>query len=157
MAIYANIDGLTGDVTAAGHENWIAFDSLQWGVGRGIHTPTGSSQERESSAPSVSEVTVTKMMDQCSPSLFSEACVGTAKTVQIHLVKTGQELETYMEYTLTNALISGYSVSSGGDKPSESVSFNFTKVEMKYTPYDNEHNPGSPIPAGYDIALGKKI
>jgi hypothetical protein len=28
---------------------------------------------------------------------------------------------------------------------------------MKYTPYDNEHNPGSPVPAGYDISLGKKV
>ena len=51
MAIYLNIDGLKGDVTAAGHEEWIECMSLQWGVGRGIHTPTGSSQERESSAP----------------------------------------------------------------------------------------------------------
>jgi len=157
MAIYMQIDGIKGDVTAAGHEGWIDCHSLQWGVGRGIHTPTGSSQERESSAPSISEVSVTKSMDASSPAIFSEACVGISKPAVIHLVKTGTQLETYMEYTLTNCLISGYSVSSGGDKPSESLSFNFTKLEMKYTPYDNEHNPGDPIPAGYDISLGEKM
>lgn len=158
MAVYLKIEGIDGDVTAAGHEKWIECDSMQWGVGRGIHTPTGSSSERESSPPSVSEVTVSKAMDAASPKIFTEACVGKAKQVDIHLVQTGpNELETYMEYVLTNALISGYSVSTGGDRPHESLSFNFTKVEMKYTPFDNEHNAGDPVPAGYDVSAGKKI
>ena len=157
MAIYLHVDGIKGDVTAAGHEGWIECSSMQWGVGRGIHTPTGSSSERESSAPSVSEVTVTKSMDKCTPMIFTEACVGKAKLVKIDLVQTGTQLETYKAYELENSLISGYSVSSGGDRPSESLSFNFTKLNMKYIPYDNEHVAGSPIPAGYDVSLGKKV
>jgi type VI secretion system secreted protein Hcp len=157
MAIYLHMEGLEGDVTAAGHEGWIECESLQWGVGRSISTPTGSSQERESSAPSISEVSVVKNMDKCTPKLFEQACVGTSKLVKIDLVQTGEQLDTYMSYELENSLISGYSVSSGGDRPSESVSLNFTKLVMKYTPYDNKHNPGSPIPAGYDVSLGKKV
>ena len=77
--------------------------------------------------------------------------------VKIDLVQTGEQLDTYMAYELENSLISSYSVSSGGDRPMENVSFNFTKMVMKYTPYDNKHNPGSPIPAGYDVSLGKKV
>lgn len=157
MAIYLKVDGIDGDVTAEGHEQWIECSSMQFGVGRGIHTPTGSSQERESSAPSVSEVSVTKAMDLATPMIFSESCVGKSKEVKIDLIQTGEALETYMSYTLTNALISGYSVSTSGERPSESLSFNFTKIEMKYTPYDNEHNAGSPLPAGYDVSLGKKV
>lgn len=157
MAIYLHVEGLEGDVTAAGHEGWIECESLQWGVGRSISTPTGSSQERESSAPSISEVSVVKNMDKCTPKLFEQACVGTSKLVKIDLVQTGEQLDTYMSYELENSLISGYSVSTGGDRPSESVSLNFTKLVMKYTPYDNKHNPGSPIPAGYDVSLGKKV
>jgi type VI secretion system secreted protein Hcp len=135
----------------------INCEPLQWGVDRVIHTPMGSSQEREASAPSISEVTISKLMDVASAKLFQEACVGKSKAVKIDLVKTGEKLENYLEYTLTDCLISGYSVSSGGDKPSESLSLNFTKIEMKYTPYDNKHQPQSPIPAGYDISLGKKL
>jgi type VI secretion system secreted protein Hcp len=158
MAIYLNVEGLQGDVTAAGHEGWIECDSMQWGVGRAITTPTGSSQERESSAPSVSEVSIVKIMDKCTPKLFEQACVGTSKLVKIDLVQTGEQLDTYMAYELENSLISSYSVSTGGDaRPMENISFNFTKVMMKYTPYDNKHNPGSPIPAGYDVSLGKKV
>lgn len=157
MAIYLEIDGIEGDVTAEGHEGWIECTSMQWGVGRGIHTTTGSAQERESSAPSVSEVTVTTAMNKATPLLFTEACVGKSKAVKIDLVQTGESLETYMSYELSDSLISGYSMSTGGDRPSESVSFNFTKIEMKYTPYDNKHQAQAPIPAGYDISVGKKV
>lgn len=157
MAIYMKFDGVDGDVTAEGHEKWIDCGSLQWGVGRSIRTPTGSSQEREASAPQVSEVTITKSMDAASAKLFAESVAGKSKTIKIDLVKTGDTLENYMQYELTDALISSYSISSGGDRPMESISFNFTKIQMKYTPYDNKHQPQSPIPAGYDVSLGKKL
>lgn len=61
--------------------------SVQWGVGRGISAPTGGSADRESSAPSVSEIAVKK---------------------------PGAPAST----------------SSGGDRPQETVSLNFTKIEM---------------------------
>ena len=158
MAIYLHVEGLEGDVTAAGHEGWIECQSLDTGVGRGIETPTGSSQERESTAPSLSDVSVTKVMDKCTPKLFTEACVGKGKMVKIDLVQTGDQLETYMSYILTDAQISSYGVSAGTDgKPVETCAFNFTKIEMKYIPFDNKGNPLGPVPAGYDVSLGKKI
>ena len=159
MAIYLKIDGLNGEVTAAGHEKWIECSAMQWGVGRGISTPTGSSSNRESSTPSISEVTVTKMMDCATADLFKEACVGQSKSAKIHLVQTGADKpEQYMEYDLTEVLISGYSVAAGNDgRPSESVSLNFTKVQMKYTEFDNKHKPKGSFTSGYDIATGKKL
>jgi type VI secretion system secreted protein Hcp len=130
---------------------------MDFGVSRSISTKTGSSQERESTAPMLSDVTIVKSMDKCTPKLFEQACIGTSKLVKIDLVQTGEQLDTYMSYELADSLITSHSTSSSGDRPSESVGFNFTKIEMKYTPYDNKHKPGSPIPAGYDVSLGKKV
>lgn len=156
MAIYMKYGKIDGDVTAAGHEKWIELHSLQWGVGRGISSPVGHSAERESSAPSISEVTITKDMDKASPILFGQACWGEGTKCELHLVKTDKgKLSTYMTYELTNTLISGYSVSSGGDKPTESLSLNFTKVEMKYIPHDAGTKGSGPVPAMYDLATGK--
>ncbi len=157
MAIYLKYEGMTGEVTAAGHEGWIECSSLQWGVGRGIIMQTGASKDREASSPSISEVTVTKLMDETTPYFFTEACVGKSKKVEIHLVKTGDTLESYMEYTLSDCMVSGYSVSTGGDRPSESISLNFTKVEMKYIPFDDKHAAMAPIPAGYDLKTAKMV
>lgn len=156
MAIYVKYDGIDGDATHKGHEKWFDVGSLQFGVGRGISTPTGSAANRESSQASVSEVTITRMLDASSPKIFTEAATGkTGKKVVIDLVTTGDPGDTYMTYTLTNTLISGYSVSTGGDRPSESISLNFTKMEHKFIPFDEDNNPKSPIISSYDLATGK--
>jgi len=158
MSIYVNIDGIKGKVTAKGHEEWIDASSLQWGVGRAISSAVGTSADREASKPSISEVSITKLMDESSPMIFTEACVGKGKKVLIDLCTVGSDqIDTYMSYELEECMISGYSVSTGGDRPSESISLSFTKMTMKFTPYDKNGKPASPLPAGYDMATGSKV
>ncbi|CBS86350.1 Hcp family type VI secretion system effector [Azospirillum lipoferum] len=156
MAIYVKYDGIDGEATHETHKKWLDVSSLQWGVGRAISTPSGSTANREASEPSVSEVTITKQMDSSSPKFFVESCTGAiGKKVQIHLVTTGSPGNTYAEYTLTNALVSAYSMSSGGDRPSESISISFTKMEYKFIPYDDKNKAGTPISVSYDLSTTK--
>src|SRR5579862_6252258 len=95
MAIYMNYDGITGDVTSAGHEQWIELTSFQWGVGRGISNSAGSGADRESSTPSVSEIVVTKVTDSASTNVFRGsvglAPIGEGKLVKIHITKTNTD------------------------------------------------------------------
>ena len=161
MAAYLKYDAIKkGESKAKGHEGdkgWIEVGSIQFGVGRGISTPVGMSSKREASAPNVSEVVCTKLMDSTSPLIFQEALRGAAQKAQIDLVETHEEqLETYLSMTMENCLIASYSVSSGGDRPSESFSLNFTKIEYKYTPYDDKHKPGTPVPVTYDLTTATK-
>jgi type VI secretion system secreted protein Hcp len=156
MPIYMKYDGIDGDVTAEGHAKWIELNSFQWGVGRGISSPTGASADRESSAPSISEIVVTKAQDIATTKLLDEALQGEGKKVIIDFCKTdGKKLETYMAYTLENVMISGYSVSSGGDRPSESLSLNFTKVEFKGTQMDKANKGAGSASVIYDLAAAK--
>ena len=99
---------------------------------------------------------ITKSMDAASTKLFIESVTGAAgKKVEIHLVSTGSPGVTYTEYTLTNALVSGYSVSTGGERPTESISINFTKIQYKFTPFDDKHKAGTPVSVSYDLATTK--
>jgi type VI secretion system secreted protein Hcp len=160
MPIYMNYDSLAvkGDVTEEGHKNWIELNSFQWGVGRGISSPTGASADRESSAPSISEITVTKATDAASPKVLNEALQGEGKTVIIDFTRTDKgKLQVYLTYTLTNTMISGYSISSGGDRPSESLSLNFTKVECKHIPGGADVKAGAPEAVTYDLAAAKVV
>ena len=110
MPIYVKYGSITGDVTAAGHEKWIEVNSFQWGVGRGISSPTGGSADRESSAPSVSEIVVTKAADSVVVKLLDESLEGEGEDVTIDFCKTDKgKLEVYLSYTLTNTMISGFS------------------------------------------------
>jgi len=158
MSIYMNYNDIPGDVTAEGHEKWIELNSCQWGVGRGISSPTGASADRESSAPSVSEITVTKATDVSSTKVLNEAYQGEGQKVQIDFCKTDKgKLEVFLTLTLTNCMVSGYSVSSGGDRPSESLSLNFTKVEFKNVNMGAAADTGSPDSVTYDLALAKVV
>jgi len=156
MTIYLKYGKIEGNVTEKGHEKWMDVHSMQFGIGRAISTPTGSTGNREGSLPSVSEITITRTMDGASAFLM-QAVLGKSKgeTAKIDLVETGStDNEVYAKYELTNCLVSGYSVSSGGDRPSESISLNFTKVEFNVTPRDADNEAGQPIKAIYDITKG---
>jgi type VI secretion system secreted protein Hcp len=138
---------IKGESLAEGHkgsDGWIEIGSVQWGCGRGITTPVGSSAKREATAPRISEVTISKLMDSTSPLLAQEALIGTAVEAVLELVETGEnKLETFLTVKLTNAMISGYSMASGGERPSETLNLNFTKFEFIYQGYDDKHKVDS--------------
>ena len=158
MPIYMKYDTIQGDATAEGHEKWIELNSFNWGVGRGISSPTGGSADRESSAPSVSEITCTKAQDVASTKLLSQALQGEGVVVEIDFCKTDKgKLETYLKYTLTNCMVSGLSNSSGGDRPQETLSLNFTKVEYKLTTQTAAGATGEPDTITYDLALAHVV
>ena len=156
MAIYMKFGKIEGNATESDHKKWITLESMQWGVGRGISTPTGAATNREASAPLVSEVTITKQMDASSTGLFLESLKGAKGTeVKIDLVQTGDPNRLFTRYTLSNVLVSGYSVSTGGGQPTESISLNFTKIEFKYIPSAEENKQETPVTVGYDLSLAK--
>ena len=158
MPIFIKIDGIDGDATHPKHKGWIDADSLQWGVGRSIITPVGSAMNREAGEPAVSEITFTKTMDRSTAQILQETCTGEAgKKVVVHFMTTANPPKTYMKYELEDALISGYSCSgsSGGGRPSESVSLNFTKITTTYTVSDEKGNDLTSLSAHFDTTVGE--
>jgi len=159
MAIYMNYDKkrVKGNVTAEGYQDLINLSSFSWGVGRGISMESGAIANREATRPSISEITVSKMMDNSTPGLFKDSVAGDAgAAIIIEFVATGaSKIETYMKYTLENCLISSYSVSAGADgKPVENISLSFTKVIMDYCASDATNKAGSSNKLGYDLVKG---
>jgi type VI secretion system secreted protein Hcp len=158
MAIYMNYTNITGDVNSAGHENWVELGSFQWGVGRGITAAdAGSNSDREGSLPSVSEIVVTKTTDSASPNLFRASCgkgpAATSQPCTIDFCTTdANNPQTYLQFQLDNTLVSGYSMSSGGDRPSESISLNFTKITMNNTPETAATDSGTTDRPFYDLS-----
>lgn len=157
MAIYMQIQGINGNVTTKGYENWIELESFAFHVHRKLNTQPGRVSNREGSKPSVSEVDVSKRLDKSSSLLFGEATVGTAKpTVNIHFVTTNASPQPYLEYTFSNVIVSGHAIEhqhteTTDNYPLENISLNFDKIEMKVIPFDKNHKAQSPVPAGYDL------
>lgn len=158
MAIYMKYGALEGEVTSEGYDKWVELQSLQWGVGRGISAAGGGgASKREASAPSISEITVSKTFDAFSALSLKEAVGGKGVTVKIDITRTdasGKHV-AFQKYILDDTMMSGYSISSGGDRPSESISLNFTKFDSEYFKIDSKFKATTTGHVIYDIALGK--
>ncbi|QCN99569.1 type VI secretion system tube protein Hcp (plasmid) [Azospirillum argentinense] len=157
MAIYVKYEGIEGDVTHEAHKKWVDVNSMQFGVGRTISTPTGRASNREASSPAISEITLTRDLDKSSTKWFQESVSGSkGKAVQIDLVATGNPGETYMTYKLENVLVSGYSIAANGSgRPTETISLNFTKIEIAYTARDTDNTGAAANRGSYDLATAK--
>lgn len=158
MAIYMKYGALKGEVTAEGYKEWIELESLQFGIGRGIAAASaGGGSKREASAPSVSEITVTKTFDAFSPLALKEAIGGKGAEVKVDITRTDNSGKhvAFQKYILTECMMSGYSISSGGDRPSESISLNFIKFDSEYIKVDKDFKATTTGHVIYDIALAK--
>lgn len=126
---------ITGESKAKGYDAQIPIESISWGVGRGIST-VGGGQNRQLSTPSFSEISISRVTDISSPELFMQACNGKSlESATLTWVVTGgtdKGVEVTQELTLGNPIISSYSQSSGGDRPSESFSINFDSFQFLY-------------------------
>ncbi len=154
MAAFLKIGDIKGETTQLTHKEWIEVNSFQMGVGRGISSGVGGGSKREATAPSVSEVVVTKTMDISSPLLLKAAIGGKAVVAKIELTQTDNSGKhvAFQKYILTDTLISGYSISSSGDRPMESLSLNFTKLDSEYLDINDKFESKTTGHVIYDIA-----
>lgn len=157
MAIFMKYGSEKGEVSAEGYTEWVELSSFQWGVGRGISVGVGGGSKREASAPSVSEITVTKTLDAFSPIALKESIGGKGVQVKIDITRTddGGKHHAFQKYVLEGAMVSGYSLSSGGDRPSESLSLNFTKVDSEYVKIDDKFAAKTTGHVIYDLTQAK--
>jgi type VI protein secretion system component Hcp len=152
--LYLQIDGIPGDSTAVGHENWIEINSLQFGEGG----PSGSAPAG-SGAPTakgvMSPVTVSMQFGLASVRLFQATLSGRRiANATIQAVRAGESPMTYLELKLQDLTISSDSVSSGGSNPSESTSLAAGRVTYTYWPQKADGSQGDPIIATWDARTG---
>jgi type VI secretion system secreted protein Hcp len=147
---------IDGDVTTEGYKNWIELNSFQYGVGRAVSSGAGGNT-RESSAPNISEIVVTKYFDKASAKLYQDSVAGTFDTkVQVKMnTTTKNKTETFLTFDLTDCGVSSYSLSSGGENPSESLSLNFLKIMVTPTPLDKSGQIKKGDVVSYDLLAMK--
>ncbi len=118
---------------------------------------TGLGSDRDPSNPSFAEATFSRKTDKASPDLFKQAVHGQSLgEATIHFLQTaaGDKTQVYLEYVLGDPIISSYSISSGGERPTESFSLNFVKVSKKYTAFSGA-KVGDQPEFKWDLALNK--
>jgi type VI secretion system secreted protein Hcp len=149
------IEGIKGESSDTKHKDTIEISSFSWGM-----TQTGSSAGGGGAGKvSVHDISITKSVDKSSPKLMLQCCTGqhipTAMLYYSKVLPLGARVE-YLKIKLSDILVSGYNFAPGGGgggglTPTDSISLNFTKIEMTYIVHDANGVPGEVVTASCDL------
>jgi type VI secretion system secreted protein Hcp len=155
MSIFAKYGNVKGNATDARHKDWMEVLSFDWGLERSVNTPTGSVANRVASETMVWDVVLSKTLDEASASLLMEAFTRKSQAdLTVHQLSTAVQGLNVVEYVFSNALITKYVTTSTGDRPLETISFNFTKIAFNFTIVD-EAGKTRPVTGEYDLATAR--
>ena len=134
-----SIDGnasIKGESSSSSHQDWIELLSFTEGSSAQIGSTVGGA--RPSVRVNLEDVTVSKYVDISSPMLRLALANGDIFTeVRIDIIKSCGG-SPYTEYAIT-LTVSGLtslqmSTATANERPTESLSFNFSRIETMYTP-----------------------
>jgi type VI secretion system secreted protein Hcp len=130
--IFLEFDGVTGPPSTV-HTSHAPLLSVQFGTKRPVAIGAGT---RSIGKSSVSDITVTKTTDKYSAGLMKASLIGNGSgnaVIYFTNVNVSGIVVQYLEYDLQHVLVSSFSMSSGGEVPTESITLNFTQMTMKAT------------------------
>jgi type VI secretion system secreted protein Hcp len=139
MALFLKLDGIVGDSTSSEFSGWIEIQSFSWGASNPANTSSGGGGG--AGKVSFSDIVITKTISRGSPYLALACASGKhisgGEIAETKPTGNGKEV-TYLTYKLTDVLVTSYQ--TGGDvggRPSESISLNFTRLEIDYKGQDS--------------------
>jgi type VI secretion system secreted protein Hcp len=153
MKIVAGGSAVAGESNDNTHAGEIEIQSWSWGVvnSGSSHTSTGQGAGRAQ----VGDLTFTAAVDKSIPNLWQMCCGGTAfDTATLTIRKAGgTEALEYIKIIMTNGLVSSvqFAGSPHDDVQHVTVSLNFGKVELDYTPQVHAGSGDAVITKTYDI------
>jgi type VI secretion system secreted protein Hcp len=155
---YLKISDIAGESMDASHKDWIEVLSYTFEVNQST-TVVSTSGGATSGRADFSDFTITKYVDKSSPKLQLACTDGThIKEVVLQLYRAGSNPVKYMEYKLSNCIISTYRPALSGSFPQELVSFNYGKIETTYIQQKRADGSGAgQIATGWDREGDKKI
>jgi type VI secretion system secreted protein Hcp len=151
--MFVKIGDLKGESRDKVHAGEIDVLAWSWGVSNSgsAHVGGGAGAGKAN----VQDLSLTKYIDKCSPSLMLACCKGTHYTTATLVVRKagGKPLE-YLTITLSEVLITSVSTggSGGEDRLTENVSLNFAKVKVDYIEQKPTGEEGDKPTMTYNIA-----
>ena len=160
---FVNVDGIPGESTDDAHADWIEILSYSSGVSQTASGSASSGGGASSERADFQDFSIVKTLDKASPKLAVACADGThIAEVVIELCRAGGDKVKYMEYKLTDCIVSSFrpgGSSQGGEAlPLEEVSFNYGKIEWTYTQQKRaDGSGGGNVAAGWDLEKNVKV
>ncbi len=154
MDMFLKLDDIKGESSDTDFKGLIDVLSWTWGA-----TQSGSSHVgggTGSGKVKVSDLVITKYIDRSSPVLLGMTCAGTPIKNAVMTIRKagGKEKVKYLVMTMTQAIVTSIQVGGegGGDRITETISFNFATVKYEYTPQKADGSAEPVVTTGWNIA-----
>ena len=157
--IFCKIDGINGESTDDRHKNWIEVLNYSLSIQQPVSITSGTGG-RTAARASFSDLAIVKELDKSSPNLALYCSNGKhIPKIVIEMCLATEQKHTFMKYVLEDAIVSSVSPSGsgGGSKPTESVTFNYGKIEWEYTPIDHTGKKSASIKQGWNLETNKQL
>ena len=156
---FLKIDGVDGESTDDKHKGEIELES--WSFGGANSGSFSSGGGGGSGKVALHDFSFTKKVDKSTPKLFTAHATGEhLKTATLTARKAGKDQQEFLTVTLSPIIVSSYTNSgaAGSDIiPTESISFNFGKIELKYKPQKADGSLAAEVTGGWDVTTNKKV
>jgi type VI secretion system secreted protein Hcp len=159
---FIEIDGIKGETTAAQGKDKI--EVLSWSHGVSMPLTSGASNTARAHGRSVhQDFTFTKYIDITTPTLNLK-CTGGDDIKKIELTvfqadkADGPDVQ-YYTITMEDVILTSVSIGGGGDRPIETVTFNYRKIKWSYAKQGNPSPGGNKgkAEAGWSLEENKKL
>jgi len=159
---FLKIDGIDGECKDSKHSGWITALSYTIGLSQSSSPIKGDAGGAAEGRSEFDDLVIRKYIDNSSPQISFFCAKGNhIAEVILELWRAGGEKMKYMEYKLTNAIISSVKTevvkvedSRGrqSEFPIETVGFDYGRIDWTYTPQSREGGTGEGDNSeGYDI------
>jgi type VI secretion system secreted protein Hcp len=152
---FLKIDGIDGEATDAKFKNAIDVLSFSWGASN-AHSGFGGGVG--AGKVNMQDFSFTMPYSKASPALMQACATGQhIKSAVLTARKAGKEQQEYLKMTFTEVFVSSYQIGASSEIPMDSISLNFSKVEVAYSQQGVDGKVSTPIKVGYDLKLNSKV
>jgi type VI secretion system secreted protein Hcp len=161
MAIdyFLKIEGVSGESLDAKHKGEIDVEAWSWGETNAV-PPGAPGGGGGAGKVQMQDFNFTARTSKASPNLMLACASGKhLKSAVLTARKAGKPQAEFLTFSLSDILVSAYQTggAEGEVVPMDSVSLNFSKIQVEYKQQNPDGSLGASIKAGWDVKQNKKF
>ncbi len=152
---FIKFDGIKGESADVKHKDEIDVET--WSFGE-TNAGAGSGGGGGAGKVAMQDFHFVMPLNRASPVLMKACATGQhIKTATLSARKAGKGQQEYLTFKFRDVLISSFQTTGSEETPvpSDSVSFNFAKVEVEYKPEKSDGSLGAAVDFRYDLKANK--
>jgi type VI secretion system secreted protein Hcp len=156
---FLKIDGIAGESTDSKHKDEIDVLAWSWGESNPVHHSGGGGSG--GGKVQMHDFNFTAGFSKASPQLMLACASGKhLKSAVLSARRSGKGQQEFLTFSLSDVLVSSYQTGgaeAGEVFPLDSVSLNFSKIQVEYKEQKASGKAGGSIKVGWDVKQGKQL